>query len=98
MTFRERYDFEALVNEAERLVIEELGRQLELPDHAAICKCQECVVDMAAFALNAVKPLYRVTLLGRIYTRSMDQTEYEVSVGEAVKTAIAKISRNPSHD
>jgi competence protein ComFB len=98
MTFQERYDFEALVNEAERLVVEELERQLEEPEYAGICKCQDCIVDMATFALNTVKPLYRATLLGRIYARSMDQTDYEESVRKAVRTAIDKISKNPSHD
>lgn len=98
MSFRDQYDFDVVVNEAERLVIEELGRQLEDPANAAVCKCQDCVIDMAAFALNAVKPLYRVTLLGRLYARAMDSTDYEAQVADAVRAAISRIGSNPSHD
>ena len=98
MTFQDRYDFDALVNEAERLVIEELERQLGAPEKAGVCTCQDCIVDMAACALNAVKPVYRVTLLGRMYAKSMDESEYEESVRDAVKVAIEKISKNPAHD
>src|SRR4030042_1468123 len=54
MGLRERYDFDSLVNEAERLVIEEMGRQL--PRNKGLCTCEECVLDIAAFALNPAPP------------------------------------------
>ena len=57
MEFRDRYDFGILVNEAERLVEEELGRRLEELADPSICVCQDCVLDMAAFALNSLKPV-----------------------------------------
>ena len=98
MAFIDKYDFEHLKNEAENLIISELGRQLEnysIP----ICKCNDCVVDMAAMALNSVKPLYRVSLLGSLYAASaMDEKVYATGVREAVFNAIEKIRKNPSHD
>ncbi|MDR2028661.1 MAG: late competence development ComFB family protein, partial [Treponema sp.] len=66
MAFIDDYDFELLENEAEKLVLEELGQQLKSFEET-ICRCNECVVDMAAMALNTVKPLYRVSLLGTLY-------------------------------
>jgi competence protein ComFB len=98
MTFRERYDFDILVNEAERLVVEELERQLGEKDTSAICLCEDCIIDMAACALNTVKPIYRVTLLGKMYAQSQDQNQYEERIREAVSFAIEKVSKNPSHD
>ena len=94
----ENYDFEHLTNEAEKIVLGELGRQLEVySDH--ICSCNDCVVDMAAMALNAVKPLYRVSLLGTLYTaNAMDEKAYATSVREAVFNAIEKVRNNPSHE
>ena len=92
------YDFENLKNEAENLVITELGRQLDNYSDP-ICKCNDCVVDMAARALNTVKPLYRVSLLGGLYTaHAMDEKTYGTSVREAVFKAIEKVRKNPSHD
>lgn len=96
MSIRDEYDFEYLVNEAERLVLDQLERQLaERP--AGICRCQDCVLDMAAFALNNVRPLYRVSLLGTLYAHALKGSEYELEISSAVRTAIDKISENPSH-
>ena len=98
MAFIDNYDFELLKNEAENLVIKDLGRQLDnFPE--PICRCNDCILDMAAIALNAVKPLYRVSLLGSLYTAiAMDEKEYATNVREAVFVAIEKVRKNPSHD
>jgi competence protein ComFB len=54
---------------------------------------------MAAIALNSVKPLYRVSLLGSLYTaHAMDEKTYATSIREAVFAAIEKVRKNPSHD
>jgi competence protein ComFB len=98
MAFIDEYDFEHLKNEAENLILKDLGRQLEnFPE--PICKCNDCVLDMAAMALNTVKPLYRVSLLGKLYTeKAMEGSHYATSVREAVFNAIEKVRKNPSHD
>jgi competence protein ComFB len=98
MAFSDDYDFEFLVNEAEKLVLNELERQLEnYPE--PVCKCNDCVVDMAAMALNTVKPIYRVSLLGTLYaSRAMDEKSYATSIREAVFNSIEKVRKNPSHD
>jgi len=94
----ENYNFEHLKNEAENLVIKELNRQLEVYQEP-ICRCDECVTDMAAMTLNMVKPLYRVSLLGSLYTAcAMDEEEYATSIRESVFTAIERVRKNPSHD
>ena len=94
----EQYNFEVLKNEAESLVIKELDRQLEsytLP----LCYCNDCILDMAAMALNSIKPLYRVSLLGSLYTAAaMDEKKYASSVRDAVFNAIEKVRKNPSHE
>ncbi len=99
MPFSNRYDFDILVNEAERLVLAELEKQLDERADDSICLCEDCVLDMAAYALNAVKPMYRVSLLGSLYAaHAMDEASYAQAVRSAVDQAIRKISENPSHD
>ena len=98
MALIENYNFDILKNEAETLVIKELSRQLEAYPEP-ICRCNDCVTDMAAMTLNMVKPLYRVSLLGSLYTaHAMDEEEYATSIREAVFTAIERVRKNPSHD
>jgi competence protein ComFB len=98
MAFIDGYDLELLENEAEKLVLNELGQQLE-SYKGDICLCNDCVMDMAAMALNSVKPLYRVSLLGTLYaSTAMDEESYATGIRDAVAQAIDKVRKNPSHD
>jgi len=98
MAFSDEYDFDLLKNEAEQLVIQELEKQLreEAPE---LCRCNECIVDMAALALNSVKPLYRFSLLGAQYAaQALNDQDYADSIKQAVALGIEKVSANPGHD
>jgi competence protein ComFB len=98
MALRDSDTFELLVNEAETLVLNELDRQLSVYN-GTICKCGECLLDMAAMTLNNVKPLYRTSLLGSIYaSHAMDEASYAKIVRDAVAKSIEKVRKNPSHD
>ena len=98
MAFIDDYEFEILKNEAENLVIEELENQLKA-QKGTICRCNTCVLDMAAMALNAVKPLYHVSLLGTQYSaQAMKDASYAASLKTMVTKAIEKVRKNPAHD
>ena len=98
MAFLDDYDFGILKNEAEELVLHELDVQLAAKG-GNICRCEECVMDMASMALNAVKPLYRSSLLGSIYAaHAINEQAYADSVQKAVADAISKVASNPGHD
>jgi len=98
MALRDDYDFELLKNEAEEMVLHELERQLDA-EPEEVCRCNECVVDMAAIALNSVKPLYRFSLLGTLYAaQAINKRSYADSIQRAVANAIKKVKANPSHD
>ncbi|HSV56126.1 MAG TPA: late competence development ComFB family protein [Magnetospirillaceae bacterium] len=98
MELRQLYDFSILVNESERMVIDELERQLNGVGNQGDCLCEDCVLDIAALAMNSVKPLYRVSLLGSLYAHAADGTEYGDAVRAAVTGAVEKVRKNPSHD
>lgn len=98
MSIKDNYNFEFLVNEAERLVLDELEHQLEDESNADICKCEECVLDMAALALNNISPMYRVSLMGTLYAHSLQDSDYADEVAKVVKDAVRKVAKNPSHD
>ena len=98
MAFMDVYSFEFLKNEAEVLVIREVEQQLK-SENENMCRCNECVVDVAAIALNNVKPLYRFSLLGALYaSQALTEQGYADSVKQAVAQAIVKVKANPSHD
>ena len=97
MALLETTDLEFLKNETEEIVLNELERQLKsFPEN--MCTCKECLLDMLALALNSIKPLYRVSLMGKIYTRTaMNERAYATSIREGVFKAIEKVYKNPSH-
>ena len=98
MAFIDDYDFDVLKNESEKLVLAELEKQLGAYKQT-ICRCNTCVVDMAAMALNAVKPLYHVSLLGNQYTsQAMNETSYAASLKKSITSSIEKVRKNPAHD
>jgi len=98
VSFADSFDFDVLKNESEILVVEELGRQLDAYEKP-ICRCDTCVVDMAAITLNAVKPLYRVSLLGTQYAaQAMHDPDFAKSVRDSVAKAIERVRKNPAHD
>jgi competence protein ComFB len=98
MALTDDYDFEFLVNEAEKLVFDELEKQLKAYE-GKLCRCNDCVADMAAFALNAVKPMYRYSLLGSLYaSQALTDEELAANVQETVSSAIERVRKNPSHN
>jgi len=98
MAFLDEYNFDLLKNEAEVLVINEMEQQLEA-ESDQMCRCNECVVDIAAIALNSVKPLYRFSLLGTLYaSQAITEKGYAESIKKSVTWAIKKVKKNPAHD
>ena len=98
MSFINEYNFDLLKNEAEVMVLREVEHQLN-SEPEGMCRCNECVVDIAAIALNHVKPLYRFSLLGTLYAaQAMNEQSYAESVKDAVTQAITKVRFNPAHD
>jgi len=96
MALKDTYDFDMLVNEAEGLVLTELEAQMARIK--GLCACQDCVLDMAAYALNKVKPSYRASLMGSVYAKAAARPDYLREISLAVREAVEKIRANPSHD
>lgn len=94
MSLRDEYNFEDLFNEAERLVLDELERQLRMLPAGTNLRNENTVLDIAAYALNHVRPRYRVNLLGRLYAQSVED-DYAAEIENAVTDAIRKVSSNP---
>ena len=100
MSFKDEYDFDLVVNEVENVVIDEIEKQLEREEYKNVCRCQDCVLDITALALNHLKPNYRSTLSfkGIIYKQKLYSDKYRKAVEKIVKDAIGKINKNPSHE
>lgn len=85
----------ALVNVMEKLVQDKLEEMLKYEN---CCKCDRCIEDMTAKALNKLPAKYVSTHNGELFSK-LDTTirQKSVDINVAVAEAIECISKNPSH-
>jgi len=81
-----------LINDAEKFAFDEINRQLV--NREDICKCDDCVLDYAAVALNDIKPRYHVSMVSSVYP----DEQYLNEIKAAVLKAIAAVAANPHHE
>ena len=83
-------------NYMEQVVEKALGEYLR--HEKEICTCTQCAADMAAMALNQLKPHYATTVRGAAFLESEQKNlEFVVKVVSAIKGAAEKIKQNPRH-
>jgi len=68
------------------------------PSYVDICKCEQCIDDILAKALNNLKPYYITTKKGEIFAEySSLETQHQAEVISEVIKAIEFISKHPNH-
>lgn len=85
----------ALINIMEQIVDEKLEQMLKDEN---CCKCERCLEDMKAMALNKLPAKYVSTHNGELFTKllfMMRQSSADINV--AVSNAIKVVSESPSH-
>lgn len=86
-----------LKNLMEDEVFHAINRLLE--DEKHICTCDKCKLDIAAIALNRLKPKYVVTEKGTLYAKADRLNyQYEVDVVMEITRAIKIVGANPHHE
>jgi len=82
-------------NYMEDIVIRYMGRIMA---DINCCKCQACLMDIAAYALNRLPSKYIVTREGEVYSRLLElEQQFETDVIIAIMKAIEVVSKNPRH-
>ncbi len=69
-----------------------------LVSYSDICKCEKCVLDIKAIALNGLKPMYTVTSNGSVYLKMNElNNQFKIDIINEVMKAIEIVSKNPRH-
>ncbi|MBI9012000.1 MAG: late competence development ComFB family protein [Clostridiales bacterium] len=64
-----------------------------------ICKCDKCLMDIKAIALNNLEPQYVVTDKGGLYAQVKEMSlQYEANIMKAVLDGISVVSEHPMHE
>ena len=64
-----------------------------------ICKCERCLMDIKALALNNLPPKYVVTNKRYVYTKGNELvSQFKAAVAVAVPNAMKIVRKNPRHE
>lgn len=64
----------------------------------SICKCDVCILDIAAISLNNLKPNYVVTEQGYVFAKANNlNQQFNTDVVATVTKAIDIVGKNPRH-
>lgn len=88
-----------VVNYMEGIVKNFLNNTLKTdPAYQNICKCDQCIEDILAKALNNLKPYYITTKKGEVYAEySALETQHQAEVIAEVIKAVEFVSKHPNH-
>lgn len=85
----------ALINVMEDIVKDKLNEMLKVEN---CCKCDRCIEDMTALALNKLPARYVSTHNGELFSKLNSLVrQNSVDLNIAVAEAIACVSKKPSH-
>jgi len=96
MKILERYSFEHLINRSADMVFERIEELLDVRDD--FCHCQECVLDLIAYTLNRVTPLYGTSLLGSLHPNRKKEKKVQIEIDLAINAGIKRIIEHPHHE
>lgn len=96
MKISERYNISNLKNRSAEKVFNKLETILEKTND--FCNCEVCVLDLIAYTLNRVTPLYETSLLGPLHPRKEKEKKVEIEIDLAIKAGIKKITKHPHHE
>lgn len=78
-------------------IVEEL-LPLVINEREDICKCESCIKDMKAIALNHLPPRYAATSEGALYVKvDKSNLQSKVDVLREITKAVEIVCKNPKH-
>ncbi len=84
-----------LKNHTEEIVLNMLQELLNKDEYNDICTSEECLLDMATYALNRLPAKYVATEKGEVYTKTEElEQQHSVDILSVVTRAIKVVNEN----
>jgi hypothetical protein len=96
MKLLEQYDLTNLINRSAEMVFERVEHFLEGDED--FCHCDLCVLDLIAFTLNHVTPVYETSLLASLQPNKTEINKIMAEIDLALQAGVKRITENPHHD
>lgn len=86
-----------IVNIVEKMILDAMDEVLE--HKPQICKCDKCLSDIVAYALNRLPPRYVASEKGNTLAKAAYlEKSIQVALLVALTEAVEQINANPRHD
>ncbi len=69
-----------------------------LKEHPEFCHCEQCVLDLLAYVLNHVDPMYGTSLLDPFHSDAFKDRKVLIQIDLSLKAGARKVAAAPNHD
>lgn len=95
MSLADRYHLDRIRNRSAEMVNDAVERLLDArPD---VCHCEECALDLVAYALNRVTPRYSTSLLEPLAPDPALERRIRVEIDLALEAGVKRLKEHPHH-
>jgi competence protein ComFB len=95
VSLAERYPIDRIRNQTAEMIQEAVERLLG--ERTGLCRCEECVLDLVAYALNRATPRYATSLLGPLAPDPALVRRIHMEIDLALEAGIRKLKEHPHH-
>jgi competence protein ComFB len=96
MSLSDFYNLDNLRNRSAEIVsarVEEF-----LGEHCDFCHCEQCVLDLLAYVLNHVTPMYGTSLLDPFSPNPDQIKKLDIEIELAIRAGAKRVSEHPNHE
>jgi competence protein ComFB len=95
MKLEQRYNLDQVRNRSADLVVARVEQLLE--EEQDMCRCEQCVLDLVAYALNHVSPQYGTSLLEPLAPNPDMVRKIQIEVEMAIELGLRRVRARPGH-
>jgi competence protein ComFB len=95
VSLSERYPLDRIRNQTAEMIHDAVERLVD--QQPGLCRCEECVLDLVAYALNRATPRYATSLLGPIAPDPVLERRIRMEIELALAAGTRKLKEHPHH-
>jgi hypothetical protein len=96
VSLTDRYHLDRIRNRSAEMVHDAVEQLLDTRED--LCHCEECALDLVAYALNRVTPRYSTSLLEPLAPDPALERRIRVEIDLALTAGVKRLKEHPHHD
>jgi competence protein ComFB len=96
VSLAERYHLDRIRNRSAEMIHEAVERLFA--EQPQVCRCEECALDLVAYALNRVTPRYSTSLLEPLAPDPALERRIRLEIDLALAAGVKRLKEHPHHD